>query len=90
MNPEKREMLPNVAFAGYTSRFRPPRLDEGFQDIINVDFLVRESAPPRYSLLLFPPSLLPQLRSCHVLTWLWRSQFAGNDEQRKLWSRHWI
>ena len=40
MNPEKRAMLPNVAFTSYGSRFRAPTIDEGFQDILKIDFLV--------------------------------------------------
>ncbi|KAI9793511.1 MAG: hypothetical protein M1816_007943 [Peltula sp. TS41687] len=55
MNPENRELLPNVAFASFASRFRAPTLDEGFQDLVKIDF-----------------------------------QFAGNDEQRAIWSKHWI
>ncbi|KZF25768.1 putative DNA 3'-phosphatase Tpp1 [Xylona heveae TC161] len=38
MNPEKRTLLPKVAFTGFTSRFREPTLEEGFEDIIKVDF----------------------------------------------------
>ncbi|KAI9883160.1 MAG: hypothetical protein M1823_005074 [Watsoniomyces obsoletus] len=41
MNPEDREMLPSVAFRSFASRFRPPKLDEGFQDITKLDFQVR-------------------------------------------------
>ena len=38
MNPEKRTMLPAVAFRGYASRFEEPKLSEGFEDIITVAF----------------------------------------------------
>jgi len=38
MNPEKRTMLPKVAFTGFLSRYREPKLEEGFQDITKVDF----------------------------------------------------
>ncbi len=35
-------MLPSVAFRSFASRFRPPKLDEGFQDVTKLDFKVRE------------------------------------------------
>ena len=38
MNPEKRTRLPGVAFGSFASRYRPPALSEGFQDITLVDF----------------------------------------------------
>ncbi|EME84997.1 uncharacterized protein MYCFIDRAFT_41913 [Pseudocercospora fijiensis CIRAD86] len=38
MNPEKRTILPPMAFSGFTSRYREPRAEEGFQDIVKVDF----------------------------------------------------
>ncbi|KAF2256368.1 PNK3P-domain-containing protein [Trematosphaeria pertusa] len=37
-NPEKRTILPHTAFTGFTSRYREPRVSEGFQDIVKVDF----------------------------------------------------
>ncbi len=40
MNPEKRSILPGMAFSGYASRFEKPGLSEGFQDITEVEFLV--------------------------------------------------
>lgn len=40
MNPEKRTMLPKMAFTGFASRYREPRIEEGFQDITKVDFKV--------------------------------------------------
>ena len=40
MNPEKREMLPKMAFTGFAARYREPRVEEGFQDITKVDFKV--------------------------------------------------
>ena len=39
-NPEKRSILPHSAFAGFASRFKEPKLTEGFQDIIKVEFQV--------------------------------------------------
>ncbi|KAK7532386.1 polynucleotide kinase 3 phosphatase-domain-containing protein [Phyllosticta citribraziliensis] len=38
LNPEHRSMLPKLAFSSFTSRFRAPRLDEGFQDVLDVGF----------------------------------------------------
>jgi bifunctional polynucleotide phosphatase/kinase len=41
MNPETREGLPKLAFTGFASRYRPPQVKEGFQDITEVDFVFR-------------------------------------------------
>ncbi len=41
-NPEKRSILPHSAFAGFSSRFKEPKLTEGFQDIIKVEFQVQD------------------------------------------------
>ncbi|EXJ77494.1 hypothetical protein A1O3_09720 [Capronia epimyces CBS 606.96] len=38
MNPEKRTILPGIAFASFVKRHQPPTLAEGFQDIYQVDF----------------------------------------------------
>ncbi|KAK3074794.1 DNA kinase/phosphatase Pnk1 [Teratosphaeriaceae sp. CCFEE 6253] len=38
MNPEKRDLLPKVAFTGFASRYREPKLEEGFEDITRIDF----------------------------------------------------
>ncbi|KAF5021771.1 hypothetical protein F66182_6146, partial [Fusarium sp. NRRL 66182] len=38
LNPESRQVLPKMAFSGFASRFKPPQLEEGFQDIIQIDF----------------------------------------------------
>ncbi|KAG9245038.1 bifunctional polynucleotide phosphatase/kinase [Calycina marina] len=54
MNPEKRTMLPSMAFNSFKSRYEPPKPSEGFEDITEVNF-----------------------------------QFVGNEEERKIWSRHW-
>ncbi|KAF2692285.1 PNK3P-domain-containing protein [Lentithecium fluviatile CBS 122367] len=37
-NPEQRLLLPKSAFFGFMKRFREPKLAEGFQDIVKVDF----------------------------------------------------
>ena len=41
MNPERRTMLPKMAFTGFAARYREPKLEEGFQEITKVDFKVR-------------------------------------------------
>ncbi|OCK77416.1 PNK3P-domain-containing protein [Lepidopterella palustris CBS 459.81] len=38
MNPEKRTILPKLAFTGFASRYREPKLEEGFEDITKVEF----------------------------------------------------
>jgi hypothetical protein len=43
MNPEKRTILPALAFRSFTSRYQKPTLSEGFQDIIEWDFKVCHS-----------------------------------------------
>lgn len=40
MNPEKRTILPGMAFKGFTSRYQRPALSEGLQDITEVKFKV--------------------------------------------------
>ena len=40
MNPESRAMLPTVAFTGFAARFTAPQADEGFQDVMTIDFKV--------------------------------------------------
>ena len=40
MNPEKRSILPGLAFKGFSSRYQRPALSEGFQDITEVAFKV--------------------------------------------------
>lgn len=41
MNPESRAALPRVAFAGFKSRFREPKVKEGFQDVTEIEFKFR-------------------------------------------------
>ncbi|KAF1928602.1 DNA kinase/phosphatase Pnk1 [Didymella exigua CBS 183.55] len=49
-NPENRTMLPKLAFTSFASRFRAPKLEEGFKEIITVDFEVSVVQPQtRYS-----------------------------------------
>ena len=43
MNPEKRSILPGLAFKGFSSRYQRPALSEGFQDITEVAFKVSSS-----------------------------------------------
>ncbi|KAK1765385.1 polynucleotide kinase 3 phosphatase [Phialemonium atrogriseum] len=41
LNPESRPSLPKLAFNGFSSRFKEPKLKEGFQEIVEVDFKFR-------------------------------------------------
>ncbi|AEO68556.1 d1ec0031-a820-4fe0-b96a-bb7d288df731 [Thermothielavioides terrestris] len=41
LNPESRQGLPKLAFTGFASRFKEPRIEEGFQDIVPVEFKFR-------------------------------------------------
>ncbi|KAJ6440651.1 bifunctional polynucleotide phosphatase/kinase [Purpureocillium lavendulum] len=43
LNPEARQGLPKLAFTGFASRYKEPKVKEGFQDIIEVDFQFRGS-----------------------------------------------
>lgn len=43
MNPESRVALPKLAFTGFKSRFKQPKVKEGFQDITEVEFKFRGS-----------------------------------------------
>ncbi|TVY82457.1 Bifunctional polynucleotide phosphatase/kinase [Lachnellula suecica] len=38
MNPEERTILPTIAFRTFSSRYKQPKLSEGFQDITEIDF----------------------------------------------------
>lgn len=40
-NPESRQTLPGIAFIDYARRYQVPALDEGFADIIPVEFRFR-------------------------------------------------
>ena len=51
MNPEKRTMLPPIAFRSFADRFRRPEITEGFQDIIPVVFKVSGSTLPSVPLI---------------------------------------
>jgi len=64
MNPEKRERLPGMAFAGFVKRFVAPELSEGFQDITPVEFRVCFEREVFLPLLLCPWS---SLVSCRLL-----------------------
>lgn len=37
-NPEARKSLPGIAFGDYGRRYQAPTLEEGFEDIIPVEF----------------------------------------------------
>ncbi|KAE9377779.1 DNA kinase/phosphatase Pnk1 [Stipitochalara longipes BDJ] len=47
MNPEKRTVLPSMAFRGFASRYKRPELKEGFQDITEVAFRFNGSEEER-------------------------------------------
>ncbi|KAH7094628.1 polynucleotide kinase 3 phosphatase-domain-containing protein [Paraphoma chrysanthemicola] len=40
-NPESRSILPKLAFTGFASRYREPKVSEGFAEIIMTEFKVR-------------------------------------------------
>lgn len=37
-------MLPGIAFSSYKSRFQEPKLEEGFSEVVEVEFKVRTSS----------------------------------------------
>ncbi|KAJ4146205.1 DNA kinase/phosphatase Pnk1 [Fusarium falciforme] len=41
LNPESRQVLPKLAFSGFSARHKPPQKKEGFQDITEVSFRFR-------------------------------------------------
>ncbi|KAI6091033.1 PNK3P-domain-containing protein [Hypoxylon rubiginosum] len=41
MNPEARTALPALAFNGFFSRLREPKVKEGFQDVVEIEFKFR-------------------------------------------------
>ncbi|KAK2006330.1 polynucleotide kinase 3 phosphatase [Colletotrichum eremochloae] len=41
LNPESRTALPKMAFNGFKSRFKEPKVKEGFQDITEIEFAFR-------------------------------------------------
>lgn len=41
MNPEARSSLPKLAFNGFASRFKEPKVKEGIQDVVLVEFKFR-------------------------------------------------
>ncbi|KAK4120461.1 PNK3P-domain-containing protein [Parathielavia appendiculata] len=41
LNPEARKGLPKLAFNGFASRFKEPKTEEGFQDVVPIDFKFR-------------------------------------------------
>ncbi|KAI4245026.1 MAG: hypothetical protein LQ352_006642 [Teloschistes flavicans] len=46
-NPESRRILPHSAFSSFASRFQQPKEEEGFQDIVRVEFQVDQVSTPR-------------------------------------------
>lgn len=49
MNPESRQLLPKLAFNGFASRFKEPKVKEGFQDVVELDFVFR-GTPEEYAI----------------------------------------
>ncbi|KAL9009840.1 MAG: hypothetical protein Q9173_005166 [Seirophora scorigena] len=39
-NPEQRNLLPHSAFSSFASRYKQPKVEEGFQDVVPVEFQV--------------------------------------------------
>jgi bifunctional polynucleotide phosphatase/kinase len=73
MNPEKRTILPSQAFKGFSSRYQRPALSEGFQDITEMEFKVGRLTRALMRILYLLGTL----------------QFAGNEAERQIWTRHW-
>ncbi len=73
-------MLPKVAFVGFASRYREPRLDEGFQDITRIDFQVRQL---QLLCAMDPPQRLADFR-------IRSAKFEGTPEELAVWSKYWI
>lgn len=67
-------MLPKVAFTGFASRYREPKVEEGLQDISKVDFKV--SARTEH---------IPVHHIAHSI-----QQFQGSEEQKLQWQKFWI
>ena len=78
-NPEKRSILPHSAFVGFTSRFKEPKVTEGFQDVIEVEFQVH------FCLI----DLIFASIRCADTDFV-DTQFQGDEEQRRIWSLYWI
>ncbi|KAL9119120.1 MAG: hypothetical protein Q9187_004323 [Circinaria calcarea] len=87
LNPEKRSILPHSAFSSFSSRFREPQNDEGFQDIMQIAFevIIADSHPKSHP----PPRWLPPRagRSGFADN---VSQFDGDDGQKREWALYWI
>jgi len=39
MNPESREILPQLAFNNFNAKFQEPKVSEGFEEVITIDFV---------------------------------------------------
>ena len=46
-NPEKRTLLPSLAFTSFVSRFLPPTVQEGFSEVLTVPFIFSGSEAAR-------------------------------------------
>ena len=58
-NPEKRSILPHSAFASFAARFKEPKVNEGFQDIMKVEFQVLLPSMLPRMLYMFLTRILP-------------------------------
>ena len=78
-NPEKRAILPHVAFVSFASRLTEPAKTEGFEEMLSIRFQVREFLQASSSMLGMSStdSETPQ-------------QFHGDPEQRRTWAQYWI
>ena len=56
MNPEKRTLLPGIAFSSFASRYQEPTLAEGFQEIVKIPFEVGSFDAARTSRQAATPS----------------------------------
>ena len=67
MNPEKRVLLPTPAFRSFASRFQTPQIQEGFEEVIDVDFHVGLT-------LLVAQSLIESRPFGSGLDYVWKTQ----------------
>ena len=74
MNPEQRTILSSLAFRAFASKFQPPTVKEGFQDVVEQAFKVNLGSNHRlffihkrgvteYADHCFPHSLMAQMQS---------------------------
>ena len=74
-------MLPKAAFSGFTARYREPNVEEGFEDITEAVFKVRDQSNLRVSLR--SPMPCGQFADLPL-------QFDGSEDQKAAWWKFWI